>query len=273
MKLKNILLKSAICSTAALLAVSCSDIDEDNRLVYVKPAQVNRTVLIEDFTGQRCINCPFATLEIEKLIEQYGEDHIIAVGIHSGLGMKDTPTSKYQGLMTDTGNEYYSYWGRPGQPAGLVNRTTSSTVAYTRWGDIVRTEIEKTAPLSLSVTNAYNESDRTVGIDIKANGTDGETKGKLQVWLVEDNIVSIQEMPTDLGGGRKYDYIHNHVFRANVTSELWGDAVTVKEGEATEKTYTYTIPEKWNADNVSVVAFVTSDSDGSVQQVTKKSIK
>lgn len=272
MKLRNIICGAA-ASIAAVLFVSCSDIDDDNRLIYVKPAQVNRAVLIEDFTGQRCINCPFASLEIENIVEQYGADNVIAVGIHSGLGVKDTPTSKYQGLMTDTGNEYYKAWGSPGQPAGLVNRNTSSTVAYTQWGDLVRTEIAKAAPLSISIENNFSESDRTVSIDVETMGTNGNTEGKLQVWLVEDNIVSIQEMPRDLGGGRKYDYVHNHVFRANVTSDLWGDPVTVKEGETTKKTYTYTIPEKWNVDNVSVVAFVTDSNNRNVQQVSKKAIK
>ena len=54
---------------AALFLASCSHIDEDERLIYVKPAPVERSVLIEDFTGQMCINCPLATQEIEKLIE------------------------------------------------------------------------------------------------------------------------------------------------------------------------------------------------------------
>ena len=54
----------------ALLMVACSHIDEDEQLIYVKPAPVERCVLIEDFTGQRCVNCPNAAEEIEKLIEQ-----------------------------------------------------------------------------------------------------------------------------------------------------------------------------------------------------------
>ena len=40
----------------ALAFMACSHIDEDERLIYVKPAAVQRSVLLEDFTGQRCIN-------------------------------------------------------------------------------------------------------------------------------------------------------------------------------------------------------------------------
>lgn len=62
---------------------SCSDLDEQDRFVYIKPADAARKVLIEDFTGQKCVNCPKATDEIHVLQETYGEDNIIAVGIHS----------------------------------------------------------------------------------------------------------------------------------------------------------------------------------------------
>ena len=36
--------------------MACSHIDEDERLIYVKPVAASRNVLIEDFTGQRCVN-------------------------------------------------------------------------------------------------------------------------------------------------------------------------------------------------------------------------
>ena len=77
---------------AALAFMACSHIDEDERLIYVKPAAVQRSVLIEDFTGQRCINCPKASDEIKLLQEQYGEDNVIAVSVHSGpLGFIQRP--------------------------------------------------------------------------------------------------------------------------------------------------------------------------------------
>lgn len=271
MKLKNIIHTAALALGIAAIGASCTNIDDDDRLIYVKSPQVNRAVLIEDFTGQKCTNCPFAAIELEKIVEQYGEDHVVAVAIHSGLGMKYNPAAKYQGLMNEQGNEYYNAWGSPAQPAGMVNRS-SQPLAYTEWGKNVRAEIEKSAPLSLSVENAYNEADRTLAISVEALGTDGNTDGKLQVWLIEDNIVSLQDMPKELGGGRNYEYVHKHVFRANVTAGIWGDALSVKEGEKTSKTYSYTIPELWKAENVSVVAFVTDENNRNVKQVIKKSI-
>ena len=55
--------KAIITLTIILAAVltACSHIDEDERYIYQKPEQADRTVLLEDFTGQRCINCPKGT--------------------------------------------------------------------------------------------------------------------------------------------------------------------------------------------------------------------
>ena len=87
---------------ATLAFVACSHIDEEDRLIYVKPAAAQRCVLLEDFTGQRCINCPKANDEIHALQEQYGADTVIAVAIHSGpLGFcahTATDEKSYEGV-------------------------------------------------------------------------------------------------------------------------------------------------------------------------------
>ena len=94
MKIKAISHIATLAITIATLG-SCSNIDSDDRLIYVKPAPVKRTVLIEDFTGQKCINCPYAANETEKIITEYGQENIIVVSIHCGLGMNYNPTARY----------------------------------------------------------------------------------------------------------------------------------------------------------------------------------
>lgn len=267
MKLKNILLGAA-SAIAIFATVACQEVDPNDRLIYVKPAEVGRAVLIEDFTGQKCPNCPNGTSAISNIIETYGEENVIAVGIHSGpLGMKDS--KKRVGLMTDTGNEYYKHWdsqNKLGQPWALFNRATAPNENYNTWASYVGALISKKAALSLSVNNIYDAASRKLTVDVKALGTDGNTTGKLQVWLIEDGIVAMQTMPD---GNPNMEYVHNHVFRAAVNG-TWGDDVTVNEGATIEKQYEYTLPEKWNAEKVSVVAFVYDNNE--VQQVTKKAV-
>lgn len=265
MKIKNLFLGVATAAMA-MAAASCSNIDEGDRLIYVKPAEVGRAILIEDFTGQRCVNCPTGTEIINGIVDTYGEDNVIAVGIHSGpLGFAGN--SKTPGLMTDTGNEYYTHWDKEnkmGQPWVIFNRKTSPDSHYNNWAAMVGTIISEKANLSVKIDNAYDAAKRTLTTTVGAFGTNGTVNGKLQVWIVEDGIKALQMMPD---GKPNKEYMHNHVFRAAVNG-TWGEDVTVKEGETTTKQYQYVLPEAWNADNIAVVAFVYND--GGVENVAKK---
>lgn len=267
MKLKNIFLGVATAAMA-MAAASCSNIDEGDRLIYVKPAEVGRAVLIEDLTGQRCINCPTGTDIINGIIQTYGEDNVIAVGIHSGpYGF--TGNSKRVGLMTDTGGEYYTYWANGtnlGQPSAIFNRKKGPSDNFNNWAAEVGLIISEKANLSIDITNAYDAKKRELTTKVGAFGVNGTVNGKLQVWIVEDGIKAMQMMPD---GSANQEYIHNHVFRAAVNG-TWGEEVTVKEGETTSKDYSYVLPETWNADNISVVAFVYNGKG--VENVAKKHI-
>lgn len=269
MKLKNIFLGVAT-ATMAMAAASCSNIDEGDRLIYVKPAEVERAVLIEDLTGQRCINCPTGTDIITGIIKTYGEDNVIAVGIHCGpLGFAGN--SKRVGLKTDTGDEYYTHWANGtnlGQPSAIFNRKKGKGPIdnLNNWAAEVGLIISEKANLSVNIANAYDAKTRTLTTKVGAFGVNGTVSGKLQVWIVEDGIKAMQLMPD---GSANQEYIHNHVFRAAVNG-TWGEDITVKEGETTSNDYSYVLPETWNADNISVVAFVYNGNG--VENVAKKHI-
>lgn len=235
----------------ALLLVACSHIDEGDRLIYVKPADVKRRVLLEDFTGQRCINCPKANDEIKSLQEQYGEDNVIAVGIHSGpLGFHTK--GDIVGLSTDVGDEYYNHWALEYQPVGLIDR--SAPIEYTAWNTRIREELTKSAPIEIDLVLDVKNDQLTIWAEVR--GIEGTTTGKLQLWLTEDNVSAFQMMPD---GTRTMEYQHQHVFRAAVNG-TWGEPVAVKEGETfTTQHYSLTAPKDWVVGNLSVVGFVYTD--------------
>lgn len=260
MKLKNnIYNKFAICA-AALSLMACSNIDEDDRFIEVEPVEVAKRVLIEDFTGQRCVNCPNASEMIESLQESYGAENVIAVGIHSGSFSK-TVTKQPFPLWTETGDYYFNSWGIDAQPTGVIDRKTVSST-YQSWGTIVRDALQASAPLTLDATTSYDEATRTVTINVNAKGVLDVT-GKLQLWLTEDNITNIQYMPD---GSVNTQYVHNHVFRTAVNGQD-GEDFSIAWDEEKTVTSTYVLDEAWKAENMSVVAFVYNNSG--VQQVVK----
>lgn len=257
-------LTTIILGLAAVAMVSCSDIDENDRFTYVRPANVSRAVLIEDFTGQLCVNCPNANDVIHQLQEQYGDSNVIAVGIHSGpLGYKGK--NRYVGLATDLGNEYYTHFGAEYQPVGMINR--HGLVNYPDWSGKVHDALQDTASVLLRLSATYDTLSRQTSVIVNASSLDKSFTGHLQVWLVEDSITALQMMPD---GSVDYNYLHNHVLRAAVNGD-WGEEVSIPATESKMFGYSYSLPENNVADHCYFVAFVYDDSG--VQQVAKVRIK
>ena len=248
------------------LMVGCDEVSVNDRLIYVEPPQVSRAVLIEDYTGQYCVNCPRATEEIERLIEQYGDSIVIAVAIHSG------PFGKSKGepspLYTDVGDMYFNTWGMSAQPIGLIDRLFGSTpFSYTDWAGGVNYEVAIEPPVGFLTDIDYDEETRDVAIEVQTIGLDSAlVSGKLQVWLVEDSIDSFQLMPD---GSREEHYNHMHVFRASV-NDPWGDALSVSHGQVAVKNYELKLDPAWVPEHCSVVTFLYDDSG--VHQVAKKKL-
>ena len=253
-------------STFLLLLMSCDYIEEADRLIAVDDTHTDtpidtlktaiKNVLLEDFTGQRCSNCPTGTEVIEQLQEIYGE-RLIAVGIHGGpLGFKGTAT--VLGLATDVGDEYYSHWQLEYQPVGLVDR--HGAVNYTEWAKAVRDEMALTSDVKMEVQAIFDGS--KIDITVMEEAYNDYT-GMLQVWLLEDGITAIQTMPD---GTNNRNYVHNHVLRTPVNGD-WGKAITIGKGEQDLQNYQQAVDAAWNTANLSVVAFVYNDRG--VMQVTK----
>jgi len=249
---------------------SCSDIPEDERFVQLpNPTVVSdtifkdklsftSTVLVEDFTGQKCTWCPEGTRLLTKAQETYGEDKVLPVAIHSGgLGVRST--SKIVGLMTDLG-EYY--WNKNGfsdltaQPTAVFNRHITTDDRNT-WEATILSELAKERNVALKAEATLTGNN--VKMQLKMQAKDN-VSAMLQLWLCENGIVAMQ---TD-GGVNNKEYVHNHVLREAINGND-GEAVAITK-DITEKSFEYTIDEKYVAKNCYIVAFVY-DGSGVLQAI------
>lgn len=244
---------------------SCNDLDDNERFTYVEPARptqpdqpglAERYILLEDYTGQLCPNCPKAVPVIDQLHELYG-DNVIAVGIHGGRCL-DNVVSGVEielGFATSESKAYYEAAGSPAQPSGRINRKgTPATID--KWRTLADAEFSTMATFSLEITTNYEAPGRTATVNVEAKGLSGSNTGKLQLWIVEDNIVAPQSQPD---GSMTVEYIHNHVFRASVNG-TWGEDFAIAENETKTYTATATLKSYWKPENISIVAFVYNDS-------------
>lgn len=246
------------------LLMSCDPIDADKRLIEVPAATIQRNVLIEDFTGQRCIFCPEATEAIKELQGTYGADKLIAVAIHAGpLAVKTTST--IVGLHTDAGDAYYKHWAIPNVPKAIINRR-GGVLSKDAWAGKIYDEFTKTTNVNIELKCQYDANSRHVEVETDLKTSTTTVKGHLQLWLVEDGIVAPQLFPNNK---LEKNYIHNHVFRAAINGE-WGTELTLSPERMHKEKTTYTLPSGILSDKAWIVAFFYNDNG--VQQVVRHKI-
>lgn len=248
------------------LFASCDQVDKNDRYIEVEEIQVTRRVLLEEFTGQRCVNCPAAHAVIEKLEEQYGDD-LIVVSIHAGsFGIK----SPY-GLMQEEGDAYASRWDVTTYPSGVVDRTGGVLNSDT-WATAIRTEAGKDTDLGIELDAELSSDGKTIYVSTSLLCSEN-LDASLQLWVVENGIVTLQ---ID-GEETLTDYVHNNVFRACVNG-LWGQEISLSANLSQKfdnSIEVFSDPNyptaSWNTDKLYIVGFVY-DNNG-VIQVNKTKVK
>ena len=248
---------------AVALLTGCDSVGSDERLIEVPAATVQRNVLIEDFTGQRCIFCPDAAEAIAQQQKLYGADKLIAVAFHAGpLAIKSG--SGFVGLRTDVGDTYYKYWAVPNVPKAIINRR-GGVLSKDTWAGRIYDEFAQTTSIGIDLKCQYKAATRQVEIETDLKTLAEDVKGKLQLWLVEDSVVAPQLYPNNKV---EKEYVHNHVFRAAINGEWGTELMLSAKGIHKEKT-TYTLPEDVVAKNAWIVGFFYNDS-GVLQAVRQK---
>lgn len=239
------------------LLTACADISTDDRYMAVESIAPARTVIVEDFTGQNCINCPAAHETLNKLVEQYG-DAIIPVSIHAGTFGIAADNTRYTGLMQPEGNTYNDNWNITEWPKGMINRN-GLPANPDEWPTLVREEIARPTNLGINIEASYTEGSDNFAISVTMTPT-ADIEGNLQLWVIEDSIVARQR---DFDRGLIQDYVHNFVYRASVNG-IGGERISLISNIHTTAEYDQalrtTATETWNPEHLSVVAFVYNNT-------------
>ena len=265
---------------SAFIIPAC-DIVEDPYLMRVTggvvpgPGENVRKVLLEDYTGQKCPNCPAAAEEAHKLKTIYGEQ-LVLLTIHAGNYSVPDPSGDFTAeYRTQEGADLNVFFAFPGYPMGLVNRTEfsgSRILLKDSWEAAAAIQTDLEAQVEIIITNTYNTGTSKLDCLLETEFLkDMDGTYNICVFIVESGIISPQE--TEQGVNLTYE--HNHVLRGSMNG-TWGDVVGTDgqaiSGSALTNSYSYTIPDGWNADNCSVVAFVYNTTTNEVVQAEEKNI-
>jgi hypothetical protein len=216
-------------------------------------------VLVEEYSGTWCGNCPRILYGVDLLQQQ--TDKAIVVSTHLFNG---------DPFITTEGNNLAAQQGVGGVPTGYINRTISWTGPQYENVPQVINSIQASASAGIAISSSV--SGNNLSITAKAGYTQTLAGGaKLTVYLVEDKLFYTQRnYSSNLYGGQANipNFEYNGVIR-KIVSSIAGDAIG-SSGNANEKTYSLAVPANVaNIGNTRIVAFITNSAGAvvNVQQV------
>ncbi|WP_111879515.1 Omp28-related outer membrane protein [Aequorivita sp. CIP111184] len=199
-------------------------------------------------------------------------DHVSVLAIHeSGSVIDPMDFSQIDDLQAE--------FGVPDSfPQTQLNRTVpwnSSTLIYDY--DAVTSIAGLETDLSVAINSQITGS--TLSVDAKVIYKNGSEPGdKLVVYLLESGIVSDQanyftnnpNSPYYGAGDPIIDFVHKDALRNSLSTLFGGNIPDTEAYKEYKKTYTFTVPSDYNADNLSfVVMVVKADNSAKNSQHAK----
>jgi len=259
---------------------SCDKIDGPYTAPVPAKEWYGKRILIEDYTGHTCINCPAAALVASNLKTLYG-DKVIVMSVHAGFfAQLSVPPFDTNDFRTEAGDAWDMFFGNSnaGNPNGLINRvgfpTNSQKNNPNEWAAKVDSMLKDLPEVDITITPSYNAATRTLNGQVKTKFLKTiKRKLKLQIVVTQDSIIAPQK---DISLGNIINYVHRHMLRKSVNGN-WGSNLTdgtvftPVDTELSQNMLLVFNPA-WYGKNYTVVAFVYDDNTKEVLQVAEKEL-
>lgn len=245
-----------------------------------------RKVLLEDYTGHRCGNCPPAAVTAQTLKTTYGEK-LVVMTIHAGFFAEPKAAPYGYDFRNTVSDDYDNFFvdGAP-NPLGMVNRreypANNHIKDFGEWGTLVGAALSEAPDAHIEITNLYNTTSRQLSTKVRTEFLNPLTGDyKLAVLLVEDSIVKPQKFYYPAPGKDSLTYVHHHVLRDAISNDSWGDLIatgSVAAGDTVSVSLSYDLPLNFKGlvpreNHCYVVAYVYNATTYEVIQVEEKKIK
>lgn len=249
----------------------------------------DKKVLVEDYTGHNCGNCPAGGVILnDSMRAKYG-DKLVVITVHAGdyanvcPGLATCPPGAQAGSFAvdykcAAGVEWHNDFGVFFYPAGMVDRIdypSDHLKPKDSWDQEAQARLNLPAKARIRIKNVYTDTDHKLQACVETKLMEELTgEYKLSVVLTEDSIIDWQVW---YGNQPELvpDYHHHHVLRTALNTTY---GVTVASGTTAASTtvvsgYTTTLDPSWNADHCAVVAFLYDAATYEVLQVEEVKIK
>lgn len=250
-----------------------------NGKISIADKMYERNVCIEEFTTEKCGNCPRVAGFLHTYLEEADPTRVFAVCHHAGYytdWLTKACDNKLLYLFNDNGGSF--------APAMMFNREPAFDSQYAA-GQKDNVTIPRSAAEIKTITNYYlDETMADAKLDMTLTYDEGESKviivvtgesnkgydtenALLTVYLTEDNVKAKNQ-----SGASKF--YHQHVIRDYNSN--WGDALTWNDNRFSA-TYEFDVDEAWKKDDLKVVAFLNKHNtknrlDNRIENVTGKDL-
>lgn len=282
------------------------DYEQNEWPTFTENTNTDRNVLVEDFTGHRCIFCPPAA-ELAKQLETSNPGRVFAVAIHTGPEPYDpnwnnVAPGDFQTVVSpiyihnfanSEGLQIGAYFGGmagtqfTGNPRGTVSRVLlgdQPTIGPADWTSKTA-EVLAANTLKVNIQAEVNFYPSTSGlflhteIDVLDAGLSNDLY--TVVYLVEDSLIKPQKFP---GGIDSLDYQHHNVMRGCIDGRPFGqklDASHLNENGKYYFNYSYKIPNgpvsgdnhQYDVSNMHLLIYVRDALTEEIYQVIEKHIE
>jgi len=289
-------MKKYITLLSIILIITSCDVEEGPYMSDTVIIPIDTTtntylkkVLIEDFTGHLCPNCPDAARELDAIHNIYG-DQIIGMAVHVTKSFarpypaSQAPEFQYD-FRTNWGDNWDAFYAisDAGLPRGMVNRIgfpDSHKLGKNEWASAVINELAKDPDFGITINTATN----SITINTKILNTINSDYN-LVVCLTESNIINWQKD----GQENVENYEHNHVLRTVLIDQTLSNSTNYVAGQEIDKTINYDLATLeqdninysinnsaelgngnaggWVAENLSIVAYIYNTTTMEIVQV------
>ncbi len=271
-----------IAAIACLLFASCKEKPVEIDFGIIKPYDTTyldngtataqeRTVLIEEFTGIKCVNCPAGHEKLAAIKNDLGA-RVVMLSIQPG-GKLPGLTLAYKDLTkhdntTDDGGKLFDFLTGAGTlPVASFDRVPVSGAilqsATPTWPGLANNRVPLASPVNISLTTTFDAGKREVAIHVKALYTTAVTAQQyLTVSIKEDGVIDAQENPT----GIDTFYVNNNLLR-DIITPFGGQRIlqaypTIEKGRTYESVMLYTVPADWKPENCKIVVCISKNEGG-----------
>lgn len=219
----------------------------------------NKIVLIEEFTGVRCPNCPQGH-DIIAGLKTANPGKVVSISFHPINSLGAPYPFSVQDLRSQKSQSLFDYLGQIGlQPAAGIDRKlfggeSKILLDKNKWTTYCNQQLNATTPVNILLNRLYDSINRELTIVVELHYTAPVSEqNKLTVAITESNIATAQ---LD-GSVIDTNYNHKDVLR-DIISDTQGDVLTttLESGRVIRKVYKKILDALWKPENMHIVAYV-----------------